>query len=145
MLHLVFSLCCFNVVPPFPFSDWLLWTHFYLLSTSALSASPSISSATISRGLWAWLAISSAGMMDWMDEIFFSLNSTKASWNSHLAPVTKKQTTWSYHSPARFRKSSYDNCACFLFYLIQQRFAFQCHIYLSQKMIDLLKRSTNMY
>lgn len=59
----------------------------YLLSTSALSASPSTSSAIMSRGLWAWLAISRAGIMDWIDEIFFSLNSTSASLNSHLAPA----------------------------------------------------------
>ena len=60
---------------------------FHLLSTKVLRASPSTSSAMISRGLRAVLANSRAGMMLWIEEIFFSDSSTRASWNSHFAPA----------------------------------------------------------
>ena len=64
----------------------------YLFKTRVLRASPSTSSAIMTKGFrWA-LAISRAGTMDWTLEIFFSLNRTYASWNSHFWP--KKQRTF---------------------------------------------------
>ena len=62
---------------------------FHLLSTKVLRASPSTSSAMISRGLRAVLANSRAGMMLWIEETFFSDSSTRASWNSHFAPANR--------------------------------------------------------
>merc|ERR1719259_1236329 len=50
-------------------------------------ASPSTSSQTMIRGFFVWWDISMAGMMDWMLVIFVSLNRTKASWYSALAPL----------------------------------------------------------
>ena len=61
-----------------------------LLSTSVVSASPSTSSAMITSGLCCALASSSAGISDWAAEILRSLNSIRASWNSHFAPVYKQ-------------------------------------------------------
>merc|ERR1719225_918559 len=58
-----------------------------LLMTRVLKASPSISSATITSGLLAWLASSRAGMIAWMLEIFFSEKRTRESWYSTLAPL----------------------------------------------------------
>ena len=69
----------------------------HLLSTSVDSASPSTSSATMTSGFCDLLASSRAGMMDWMLEIFFSLNSTNALLYSTLAPANKvksKSTKW---------------------------------------------------
>lgn len=43
-----------------------------LLRMQAASASPSMSSATIRSGRRACAAVSSAGRMSWMSEIFFS-------------------------------------------------------------------------
>lgn len=58
----------------------------YRLTTRVLSASPSMSSATMTKGLrWAF-ASSKAGMIVCTLEIFFSLNSNKQSLNSTLAP-----------------------------------------------------------
>merc|ERR1719225_621160 len=60
---------------------------FNLLMTRVLSASPSMSSAMMMRGLLCWLASSRAGMMAWMLEIFFSEKRTRESWYSTLAPL----------------------------------------------------------
>lgn len=73
--------------------DWGRETIEYLLSTSVLSASPSISSATISSGLLACMAHSRAGTSDCTEEIFFSENSTSAFSNSHFAPADKSVAT----------------------------------------------------
>jgi len=62
-----------------------------LLSTSVERASPSTSSAMMTSGLRWLLASSRAGITDWTLDIFFSLNRTRASWNSHLAPVKTHQ------------------------------------------------------
>ena len=47
----------------------------YLLRTKVLRASPSTSSATMTKGLRCWLAISRAGTILWTVEIFFMLSS----------------------------------------------------------------------
>ena len=47
----------------------------YLLRTRVLRASPSTSSATMTKGLRCWLAISRAGTILWTVEIFFKLSS----------------------------------------------------------------------
>uniref|UniRef100_L7LVI6 Putative mucin-5ac n=1 Tax=Rhipicephalus pulchellus TaxID=72859 RepID=L7LVI6_RHIPC len=58
-----------------------------LLSTKVLSASPSTSSAMMTKGRRWELASSRAGMMACTFEIFFSLSNSRASWNSTLAPL----------------------------------------------------------
>ena len=65
-----------------------------LLRTRVVRASLSTSSLTINSPFLIWFAISRAGMRDCTEEIFFSLNRIRQSWNSHFAP--KQQYTLKY-------------------------------------------------